>query len=96
MINSSHISHVTADKNNVKRLHERNYDIPFYRKGDVDSSRSIRFTSSQPRSVWDFFFVVVEKVACIVMSQLQSVSQVPQSFSKSNRNTTLTLGFRSD
>ena len=43
-----------------------------------------------------FFFVAVEKVACIVMSQLQSVSQVPQSFSKSNRNTTLTLGFRSD
>ena len=71
MINSSHISHVTADKNNVKRLHERNYDIPFY-------------LFATKISLGFFFVVVVEKVACIVMSQLQSVSQMPQSFSKSN------------
>ena len=49
MINSSLINNVTADKNNVKTMHERDYDLPFYREGDVDSSTSIHFTSSQPR-----------------------------------------------
>lgn len=44
----------------------------------------------------EFGIFFVEKVACIVISQLQSVSQLPQTFSKSNKNISFPLGFRSD
>ena len=44
----------------------------------------------------EFGIFFVEKVTCIVISQLQSVSQLPQTFSKSNNNISFPLGFRSD
>lgn len=44
----------------------------------------------------EFGIFFIEKVARIVISQLQSARQLPQTFSKSNKNISFPLGFRSD